>query len=286
MALDRARAKSARKLSVRWDTRDKFMIHWFHWFQFVSGARTFQHASGNPVIRDISPAVKPCFHKSPSQRAARMLTFPPLPGTSQQIRSSSVQIRARNLPVPCCQLSRRTVVSNSVTSGFCFMDSICLTGGNWPTLSRHRCRWRAEDGSIQAIPKRLQGCLSRIVDRVARRICNADLLPKLYLLARISDGVVLGLRPMHKLGLRSARKRGLHDIVIHGCAGDGGSIEPTRGDGASERIPRECPNVRLHVVPMETPDGIGQHAANCGPILGGEILPRAVVQSVARGIES
>ena len=72
---------------------------------------------------------------------------------------------------------------------------------------------------------------------------------------------------------------------FHGCAGKGFSVEPARGNAASERLAREFPNVRRHVVPIETPDGVRKCPAYCGAIFDGEILSRAIVQFPARGIE-
>ena len=60
-----------------------------------------------------------------------------------------------------------------------------------------------------------------IVDFVSRRIHDASLAPEVELLLRIGDGVRLGFRPLDQLRLGAVRKRGLHDVVFHKCAGNG-----------------------------------------------------------------
>ena len=59
------------------------------------------------------------------------------------------------------------------------------------------------------------------MDFVARRIGNAYLAPEGELTLRVFNGFILGLGPLDQLRLGAARKRGLHDVVFHKCAGSG-----------------------------------------------------------------
>jgi hypothetical protein len=54
------------------------------------------------------------------------------------------------------------------------------------------------------------------MDFVSRGIGNAYLTPEVQLLLRVGYRVRLGLGPLDQLRLGAARKRGLHDVVIHG----------------------------------------------------------------------
>lgn len=138
--------------------------------------------------------------------------------------------------------------------------------------------------SVQARPKSSSISQAGIVDFVHRRIGNASFFPKFQLLARVGNSVVLSLCPIDKLRLRT--KGSLHDVIAHGCAGNWVSVEPTRGNATTERVARKLPNVRRYVVPIETPDCVRKRPTDCGAVFRREILPRAVVQSVARRIES
>ena len=117
--------------------------------------------------------------------------------------------------------------------------------------------------------------LAGIVDLITRGIRNANLTPKVKLLARVGNSVIHRFRPVDKLRLRAVAKRGLHDVIIHKCAGK--RLEPAGSDGAAEGFNGPCANVGRAEIDVIPPESGRKRATHCGTILRGEILTRAIV---------